>query len=203
MRFRGSLAAVWGRCIYTHKCTLSEICLRGILAAHWGICIYTYKYVHTSRWNSASLLKQCLIQNSALSKQHICTHFEMYIYVYILRDTGWRRLLGSPKLQIIFHKRATKYSSLLRRMTYKERDPMSLRHPVYIYMYTLRDAFLGGIAAFWGICSIHICTPFEMRFLDGLATFCGICAYIYIYVYIHMYTYMYTLWDAFSGGVMV
>jgi len=30
------------------------------------------------------------------------------------RDPGWRRLIGSPKLQIIFHKRATKYRSLLR-----------------------------------------------------------------------------------------
>jgi len=34
-------------------------------------------------------------------------------------DTGWRRLIGSPKLQIIFRKRATKYRSLLRKMTYK------------------------------------------------------------------------------------
>ena len=36
-------------------------------------------------------------------------------------DTGWRRLIGSPKLQIIFHKRATKYRSLLRKMTYKDK----------------------------------------------------------------------------------
>jgi len=35
--------------------------------------------------------------------------------------TGWRRLIGSPKLQIIFHKRATKYRSLLRNMTYKDK----------------------------------------------------------------------------------
>ena len=36
-------------------------------------------------------------------------------------DTGWRRLIGYPKLQIIFHKRATKYRSLLRKMTYKDK----------------------------------------------------------------------------------
>ena len=36
-------------------------------------------------------------------------------------STGWRRLIGSPKLQIIFHKRATKYRSLLRKMTYKDK----------------------------------------------------------------------------------
>jgi hypothetical protein len=35
--------------------------------------------------------------------------------------TGWRRLVGSPKLQIIFHKRATKYRAHLRKMTYKDK----------------------------------------------------------------------------------
>jgi len=37
------------------------------------------------------------------------------------RATGWRRLIGSPKLQIIFHKRATKYRSLLQKMTYEDK----------------------------------------------------------------------------------
>jgi len=37
------------------------------------------------------------------------------------RHTGWRRLIGSPKLQIIFHKRATKYGSLLWKMTCKDK----------------------------------------------------------------------------------
>jgi len=36
-------------------------------------------------------------------------------------STGWRLLIGSPKLQFIFHKRATKYRSLLRKMTYKDK----------------------------------------------------------------------------------
>ena len=53
--------------------------------------------------------------------------------------TGWRRLIGSPKLQIIFHKRATKYRSLLRKMTYKDKDRMSLRHPVgHMRLYTCK-----------------------------------------------------------------
>jgi len=34
--------------------------------------------------------------------------------------TGWRRLIGSPRLQI-FHKRATKFRSLLRKMTHKDK----------------------------------------------------------------------------------
>jgi len=36
-------------------------------------------------------------------------------------STGWRRLIGSPKLQIIFHKRATKYRALLLKMTWKDK----------------------------------------------------------------------------------
>jgi len=35
--------------------------------------------------------------------------------------TGWRRLIGSPKLQIIFHKRATKYRSLLQKIAYEDK----------------------------------------------------------------------------------
>ena len=41
--------------------------------------------------------------------------------VHTWMHTGWRRLIGSPKLQIIFHKRATKYRSLLRKVTYKDK----------------------------------------------------------------------------------
>ena len=48
--------------------------------------------------------------------------------INIIRDnisennfTRWRRLIGSPTLQIISHKRATKYRSLLRKITYKDK----------------------------------------------------------------------------------
>jgi len=40
----------------------------------------------------------------------------------IQMTTGWRRLIGSPKLQIISHNKATKHRSLLRKMTYKDDD---------------------------------------------------------------------------------
>jgi len=35
--------------------------------------------------------------------------------------TGWRRLIGCLKLQVIFRKRATNYSALLRKMTYEDK----------------------------------------------------------------------------------
>ena len=43
--------------------------------------------------------------------------------------TGWQRLIGSPKLQIIFHKRATKYRSFLRKMTYKDKGSFESSPP--------------------------------------------------------------------------
>jgi len=48
----------------------------------------------------------------------MCTHI-----THITHITEWRRLIGSPELQIIFHKRATKYRSLLRKMTYRDKGP--------------------------------------------------------------------------------
>ena len=49
------------------------------------------------------------------------THRYQMMYTNVFNTnilcTGWRRLIGSPTLQIIFHKRATKYRSLLREMS--------------------------------------------------------------------------------------
>ena len=55
---------------------------------------------------------------------HVSLRMQIYVCLYVCVpyfDTGWRRLIGSPKLQIIFHKRATKYRALLRKMTYKDK----------------------------------------------------------------------------------
>ena len=51
-------------------------------------------------------------------------------YTSTYSSTGWRRLIGSPKLQIIFHKRATtKYRSLLQKMTYKDKGSYQCSPP--------------------------------------------------------------------------
>jgi len=48
-------------------------------------------------------------------------------------DTGWRRLTGSLELQIIFHKRATKYKSLLRKMTHKDKGSYESSPPCIVW----------------------------------------------------------------------
>ena len=62
---------------------------------------------------------------SILDMQKVCvsTYFSCF-YIYLVFPhtyKGWRNLIGSPKLQIIFHKSATKYRSLLWKMTYKDK----------------------------------------------------------------------------------
>jgi len=47
-------------------------------------------------------------------------HDHIY-YILITFTTGLRRLIGSPSWHFIFHKRATKYRALLRKMTCKDK----------------------------------------------------------------------------------
>jgi len=62
------------------------------------------------------------------------TLFFFYIGLFLIRttlslryidmapfDTGWRRLIGCLKLQVIFCKRATNYRALLQKMTYGDK----------------------------------------------------------------------------------
>jgi len=49
-----------------------------------------------------------------------------------LLSTGWPRLIGSPKLQIILHNRATKYRSHLRKMTYKDKGSYESSPPCIV-----------------------------------------------------------------------
>ena len=87
-------------------------------------CLFTKK----THWMAQRELAEWIHTNS-----HTKTH-RMYPYMWSQNSlnctkgtlaccTGWRRLIGSPKMQVIFHKRATKYRSLLRKMTYKDKGP--------------------------------------------------------------------------------
>ena len=76
--------------------------------------------------------------------------------------TGWRRLIGSPKLQIIFHERATKYRSLLRKMTYKDKGsyesspPCTRRRPIN---YSVSADVVNAAAAACCCCLLLLSTP--------------------------------------------
>jgi len=82
---------------------------------------YTYVHIHMCIYICASACSACEICLRNLVCIYIYSRICIYTYVSMHIYTGWRRLIGSLKLQIIFHKRATKYRSLLQKMTYKDK----------------------------------------------------------------------------------
>jgi len=88
-----------------HMCDMTHSCV-------WHGHLYTRETGSLNvRWCAYRYVCGC-------AYRHVCVH----IYVLsVCIHTGWRRLIGSPKLQIIFHERATKYRSLLRKMTSKDK----------------------------------------------------------------------------------
>jgi len=91
--------------------------------------------------------------------------------------TRWRRLIGSPKLQIIFHKRAAKYRALLLKMMYKDKGSYESSPPcnkphmssvVVLIEFILKSLRYGRFAS-----------------LSLRLTFCAILTYICIYIYIN------------------
>jgi len=137
-------------CIYIHVYTriyiYMYICI--YIYTHLEMYINIYCHVHSHTLTHTSCLWGLInVTRSNSSKKNnmcVCTYIYMHIYVYTYTQehiyvyTGWRRLIGSPKLQIIFHKRATKYRSLLRKMTYEDKASYESSPPcVYIYIHTL------------------------------------------------------------------
>ena len=101
------------------------------------ICVTWLIHSHVTHMNDSFTYVTWLI--------HVCVtvHAYAWYYLYIvyhiwishitsLRYTGWRRLIGSPKLQVIFRKRATKYRSLLRKMNYKDKGSYGSSPPCII-----------------------------------------------------------------------
>ena len=94
------------------------------------ICTYSslrpIQYIYICIFAYGLLLGQYMYKRIYI---YILIYINAYICIYFATSTkqkkrrtttGWRRLIGSPKLHIIFHKRATKCRSLLRKMTYKD-----------------------------------------------------------------------------------
>ena len=49
-------------------------------------------------------------------------------------NRGWKKFIKCLKLQVLFRKRATNHRALLRKMTYEDKDSMTLLHPVSLYL---------------------------------------------------------------------
>jgi len=126
-----------GVCVCLHACMCVCVCVRE-RERKMSSGLGRHNFTHTATHN---ILQHAATHGNTL--QHAATHgntrcagtrqSQLHTYCNTIQHgathcnarcagtTGWRRLMGSPKLQIIFHKRATKYRSLLREMTYKDK----------------------------------------------------------------------------------
>ena len=121
--------------------------------------MYVYTYLHTCIYIHTSV-RTC--------PQH--SYYILHLHICIQRmHTGWRRLIGSPKLQIIFHKRATKYRSLLRKMTHKDKGSYESSPPCMPERTEKEDGkslhLLAGLAATGQKKSPFICGTCRNKFL--------------------------------------
>jgi len=100
------------------------------------------QYSHTVE--SLSLVSWTLIRVSHLWMRHVTygegfSHNSILLrgtrdcHILLSHSTGWRRLIGSRKLQIIFHKRATKCGALLLKMTYKDKGSYEFSPPCSVF----------------------------------------------------------------------
>jgi len=111
--------------------------------------LYEYTYItralliYIEYWGY--IVESCPIQRL------LCSHRKLN------KLTGWRRLIGSPKLQIIFHKRATNYRSLLRKMTYKDKGSYESSPPCSVGVKRIVQCILSYVHIYqWYLCNIYI-----------------------------------------------
>ena len=155
-----------------------------------------------------------------------------YIYtpLYQCRSTtGWRRLIGSPNLQIVFHKRATRYRSLLRKMTYQDKGsyesspPCILNPNPWILIYVswfwilIRVSYMYMAAYIYGMCTSDMSgNTFMFRMYASGNTFmfpiyawhCTSVAetvwFLILVSYNYMTTYIYWVWTSdMSGNIFI
>jgi len=88
--------------IYIHVCTC--------------IYIYVYMYIYTY------IIAKRLSSPCHLDHRSFGIHYCFPVFNHSARcATGWRRLIGCLKLQVVFRKRATNYRALLRKLTYEDK----------------------------------------------------------------------------------
>jgi len=193
--------------IYLHacKCTLKDVHVFVYTTHNSDICICKYTWI---------CIRMQIFQYT-FTCMHIYVHAYTYSSIFTCTDTGWRRLIGSRKMQIIFHKRATKYRSLLQKMTYKNRGSYESSPPctmwyifLNIFVYTTHKVsqiheYIYEYVSPYFCTYIHTCTY----------TWICICMHIYMQackcifkctcIYVHMYVYVCICICIYNTGIYI
>ena len=109
--------------------------------------MYMYTVCRYVQWS----FMQCVYMCNGLSYVQVYSVYFSFVSTLIYlscshrASTRWRRLIGCLKVQIIFHPRATKYRSLLQKITYTDKASYHSTPPcnsVYIHVYRVCISFV-------------------------------------------------------------
>jgi len=83
--------------------------------------LYLYLYLYLFWFTQIPPLKRWTMPVDCESSSTFIFTSYLYLCPHPARNTGWGRLIGCLKLQVIFRKRATNYRALVRKMTYEDK----------------------------------------------------------------------------------
>jgi len=119
----------------TRLCIHLYVCI--YISINMWICIYINMYKHVNMYICKYIYTYICIHIFPRARTYI--HLYVWIRRWLVSDTGWRRLIGCLKLQVIFRKKASNYRSLLRKMTYIDKasyDSIDLSVYQFVCLYT-------------------------------------------------------------------
>jgi len=174
------VAWMCGRTRLIHVCdmTYTHVSLRLCIAMWSDLSVWCL--VHAYGVNVCDKTHFCAWHNSWLETLHC--HVVWFMCV-VQEDTGWRRLIGCLKLQVIFRKRATNYRALLRKMTCEDKAPYaSTPSCTQIHTYLCHTWMIHDVGPEEVLIATHSC-------VHTWICMCVVYINIYIYDYVNEYIY--------------
>jgi len=114
-------------------------------------------------------------------------------------DTGWRRLIGCLKLQVIFRKRATNYRALLRKMTYEDKASYDSTPPCSTFNRVVFKSLRYVFKSLRYVFTYHMFSRFVFTYEESLRyvfTYDKSLQYVFTYDMVFIRTFNRDVWKA-------
>ena len=147
-------------CIYTYLYNIF-VCIIVYAPAQPSRSHNTHTHTHTHAWVRES------------ERQRVCTYIYVYISTFMLKiNTSTVEI----KLQVIFHKRATNYGALLRKMTFRDKVSYGSSPPcIYIHILTSNKYVYQWTNELWVCACVSVCVSEWEGERESVCTYIYIC----------------------------